>query len=61
MTTLRIAINFLINNIVDVNECTESSDLCGVNAECRNTDGSYYCQCLSGYRGDGQNCSSMWQ
>ena len=37
------------NNIlfIDVNEC--SDDVCGENANCENTVGSYICTCKSGY------------
>ena len=30
-------------------------NVCAGNAECTNTDGSYTCQCESGYGGDGKN------
>ena len=30
-------------------------NVCAGNAECTNTDGSYICQCESGYSGDGSN------
>lgn len=33
---------------LDVNEC-EEHDICGANATCVNTDGSYYCACNSGF------------
>ena len=32
---------------MDINEC--SSDVCGENANCENTVGSYICTCKSGY------------
>ena len=32
---------------IDVNEC--SSDVCGENADCENTVGSYICTCKAGY------------
>ncbi|XP_053348722.1 adhesion G protein-coupled receptor E1-like isoform X1 [Clarias gariepinus] len=38
---------------VDENECesdTGLASICGVNATCYNTNGSYYCQCLTGYQ-----------
>ncbi|XP_043955597.1 adhesion G protein-coupled receptor E5 isoform X3 [Gambusia affinis] len=37
-------------NCVDVNECAEAPEICGENATCFNTDGSYYCQCQEGFR-----------
>ncbi|XP_026159236.1 CD97 antigen [Mastacembelus armatus] len=34
---------------VDINEC-EQLELCGDNTVCLNTNGSYYCQCKSGFK-----------
>ena len=44
---------------VDINECTNGTDSCDVNANCTNTDGSYTCDCKTGYVGDGFSCSGM--
>lgn len=44
---------------VDVNECKIGEFVCDVNAECLNTLGSYICVCISGYFGDGGNCSKF--
>ncbi|XP_044182458.1 uncharacterized protein LOC114967149 [Acropora millepora] len=41
----------------DVDECTAFPNICGANADCRNTDGSYICNCKAGYTGDGKTCS----
>nr|XP_055037183.1 adhesion G protein-coupled receptor E1 [Misgurnus anguillicaudatus] len=35
---------------IDRNECEEDSGLCGINARCHNTPGSYYCTCAPGFR-----------
>ncbi|KAM9494358.1 adhesion G protein-coupled receptor E5 isoform 2-T2 [Clarias gariepinus] len=36
---------------VDENECDpETAPICGANANCYNTNGSYYCQCITGYQ-----------
>ena len=40
---------------VDVNECKEVND-CHEKATCSNTIGSYQCQCLEVYVGDGKAC-----
>ena len=32
---------------------------CGDNAECLNTEGTYSCQCKSGFAGDGYNCADQ--
>ena len=42
---------------VDVDECTAFPNICGANADCHNTDGSYICHCKAGYTGDGKNCT----
>ncbi|XP_044173439.1 uncharacterized protein LOC114973131 [Acropora millepora] len=41
----------------DVDECTAFPNICGANAHCHNTDGSYICNCKAGYTGDGKTCS----
>jgi len=43
--------------IADINECA-TVNLCDGNAICENTNGSYTCQCSSGWTGDGYNCTS---
>uniref|UniRef100_A0A3Q1ATY4 Adhesion G protein-coupled receptor E8 n=1 Tax=Amphiprion ocellaris TaxID=80972 RepID=A0A3Q1ATY4_AMPOC len=35
---------------VDIDECVKHDAICGPNANCTNTIGSYTCTCLSGYR-----------
>ena len=44
---------------VDINECMEGNDSCIQN--CTNTDGSYMCNCSSGYRlnNDGYSCNGI--
>ena len=37
----------------DVDECVEESDECVTNADCKDTDGSYTCECSPGFIGDG--------
>ena len=44
----------------DIDECTSGNDTCHINATCINTAGSYDCECLSGFMGDGFNCSSEY-
>lgn len=34
----------------DEDECSDTPDICGENANCTNTNGSFYCQCLPGFR-----------
>uniref|UniRef100_A0A5F8GUU6 Adhesion G protein-coupled receptor E5 n=1 Tax=Monodelphis domestica TaxID=13616 RepID=A0A5F8GUU6_MONDO len=34
----------------DINECAPPISIsCGMNADCKNTEGSYYCMCIDGY------------
>ena len=35
----------------DIDECTASSPLCDVNAQCSNTRGSHSCRCKLGFSG----------
>ena len=44
---------------VDVDECTSFPNICGANADCHNTDGSYICNCKGGYTGDGKTCARV--
>ena len=55
MTSLPLNHKFVIYHL-DVNECNTNNGGCQHN--CVNTDGSYECQCRSGYRlaSDGRNC-----
>ena len=55
-----VATNCLFNNFVDINECTKLPSLCHENANCTNANGSYSCQCLTGYSGDGNvDCTGI--
>ena len=40
----------------DVNECSAADQLCDTNANCTNTQGSFYCSCSTGFTGDGEHC-----
>ena len=41
----------------DIDECVIGEHNCSENANCTNTHGSYECQCLSSFVGDGHQCS----
>ena len=41
----------------DINECADGLDDCGANANCVNTIGSFECQCVDGFRGNGRFCA----
>ena len=47
------------NMYLDVNECEESNG--GCQHQCKNTNGSYYCQCNKGFFLDsnGKTCSGI--
>ena len=37
--------------VPDIDECKPPINIyCGVNAKCQNTEGSFYCHCITGYR-----------
>ena len=43
----------------DINECLEAENesvTCHSNAHCNNTPGSFICDCMMGYEGDGIDC-----
>ncbi|XP_071804456.1 uncharacterized protein [Asterias amurensis] len=43
----------------DVNECSDGSHGCHMNADCTNTQGSHTCTCRDGYIGDGVTCTDV--
>ena len=43
----------------DIDECTASSPLCDVNAQCSNALGSYSCRCRLGFSGNGKTCNGL--
>ena len=49
-----------LSKCTDIDECGRS-DTCHVNADCRNTVGSYTCTCHSGYHGNGVICEGIWK
>lgn len=40
----------------DVDECSEGTDDCHIDAICQNTPKSYKCLCKPGYKGEGKQC-----
>ena len=42
--------------LLDIDECSNGSHDCDVNANCTNTNGSYSCTCKEGYTGKGESC-----
>ena len=43
-------------SLTDSDECNAIVSVCDVNADCKNTLGSYYCFCRAGFSGDGHTC-----
>ena len=41
---------------LDIDECSNGSHVCDVNANCTNAGGSYNCTWKRGYTGDGRRC-----
>ncbi|XP_004589499.2 signal peptide, CUB and EGF-like domain-containing protein 1 isoform X3 [Ochotona princeps] len=44
---------------VDVDECSEGTDDCHIDAICQNTPKSYKCLCKPGYKGAGKQCEDI--
>ena len=47
----------LLSLLSDTDECNVNLDNCHTDANCLNTDGSFYCQCMLGYTGNGIHCT----
>ncbi|XP_078077395.1 signal peptide, CUB and EGF-like domain-containing protein 2 [Mustelus asterias] len=45
--------------ILEIDECTEGTDDCHIDAICQNTYMSYKCTCKPGYKGDGKKCEDI--
>eukprot|EP00933_Yihiella_yeosuensis_P067926 TRINITY_DN7308_c0_g1_i1.p1 TRINITY_DN7308_c0_g1~~TRINITY_DN7308_c0_g1_i1.p1 ORF type:complete len:1115 (+),score=210.69 TRINITY_DN7308_c0_g1_i1:163-3507(+) len=41
---------------ININECTNTIDICGRMGECHDTPGSFYCACKPGYRFEHETC-----
>ena len=44
---------------VDIDECVDESHNCDTNAQCTDIDGSFSCECNSGYSGNGVTCTDI--
>ena len=51
-----VIISKILHFIADVDECSTSVPVCDVNADCKNTRGSYRCTCKAGFTGDRKTC-----
>ena len=45
--------------IPEIDECHEKSDNCNLYAECINHEGTFDCECLPGFDGDGVICNDI--
>ena len=51
-------VNPAISDCKDVDECVSTeTNQCNEMATCTNNDGSYICECMDGWDGDGKTCS----
>ena len=50
---------FTNNSYIDDNECSLGTAQCHQFANCTNTIGSYSCDCITGFNGDGLSCTCM--
>lgn len=56
----KLALIFLCFSLcTDDDECATGEANCDVNAKCINTMGSYKCDCVPGYSGDGYTCRGL--
>ena len=56
ISTVQLFRSILICDDVDMDECDTDNGGCSSAASCTNTIGSYTCECLPGYSGDGFTC-----
>ncbi|PFX16148.1 Fibrillin-2, partial [Stylophora pistillata] len=49
----------LASLVLDIDECGDRTHDCDVNAECKNTLGSYNCACKDGFHRNGTNCTDV--
>ena len=58
--TTSLCLTVLVVFSKDIDECASSSQsLCGENAQCSDTDGSFVCLCNEGYSESGGLCTGM--
>ncbi|XP_055483087.1 signal peptide, CUB and EGF-like domain-containing protein 1 isoform X2 [Psammomys obesus] len=55
----RLVVGSGLPGAVDVDECSEGTDDCHIDAICQNTPKSYKCLCKPGYKGEGRQCEDI--
>ena len=50
----------MVSFLTDVDECLLGTDNCDENAECKDTNGSYECECKNGFIGNGTICNGKF-
>ena len=53
-------IYIVVVGIVDIHECNNGSDNCHADANCTNNNGSFTCECKTGYKGNGIECAGKF-
>ena len=44
----------------DIDECSDESHACDGNANCTNTNGSFKCDCKTGFSENGNTCTGIF-
>ena len=57
--TISISTAFFYTYNTDIDECALGLDNCSPSATCINSIGSFQCECLPGYSGDGVTCEGQ--
>ena len=51
---------YILFVVSDIDECSNETHGCDVNAECNNTQGTYICRCKDGFQGSGISCTGKY-
>lgn len=56
-----VIVKLIISFDLDIDECVADLTECDVNADCRNTEGSFTCACKAGFTGNGTSCKGNYK